>query len=82
MTNDYIYEPRTYRNRIHGDDLVSFTVTVKETDLYIRTGKNLKGKAERLVVKYRNMLEKYIERVPLFLTTLEPFIPDENARLL
>jgi uncharacterized protein len=80
--SNYIYEPRTYRNRIHGNDLVSFTVTLKETDLYIRAGKNLKGKAERLVVKYRGMLERYIERVPLFLTTLEPFVPDDNAPLI
>lgn len=77
-----VFEPRTYRNSVHGTDLVGFTVTVKETDLFIRAGKNLKSKAERLVVKYRNILEKYIERNPLFLTTLEPFTPEENAPLI
>lgn len=80
--SNYIYEPRTYRNDIRGTDLVSFGVTVKETDLYIRARKNLKRKAERLVEKYRNMLEKYIDRNPEFLTTLKPYSPGENTPLI
>ena len=80
--SNYIYEPRTYRNQIHGTDLVSFGVTIKETDLYIRARKNLKSKAERMVEKYRSILEKYIERYPEFLTSLEPFSPDENAPMI
>ena len=52
--------------------MVSFQVTMKETDLFIRAGKNLKSKAERLVSKYRTILERYIERNPLFLTSLGP----------
>ena len=77
-----MYEPRTYRNQIHGTDLVSFGVTIKETDLYIRARKNLRSKAERLVEKYRTILEKYIERYPEFLTTLEPFDPGNTAPLI
>ena len=80
--SDYIYEPRTYRNQVGGTDLVSFGVTVKETDLYIRARKNLRSKAERLVDKYRTTLEKYIERYPDFLTTLEPFSPGDNAPMI
>ena len=80
--SDYIYEPRTYRNDIHGTDLVSFGVTISETDLYIRARKNLRSKAERLVEKYRKILEKYIDRNPEFLTTLEPFVTDKNAPLI
>ncbi len=80
--NDHIYEPRTYRNRVRGKDLVSFNVTVKETDLYIRARKNLRSKAERLVEKYRGILEKYIERNPEFLTTLEPFSTGDGAPLI
>jgi len=60
-------------------DLVSFGVTIKETDLYIRARKNLRSKAERLVEKYRRILEKYIERCPDFQTALEPFSPGDNA---
>ena len=80
--SNYIYEPRTYRNRVHGTDLVSFGVTIKETDLYIRARKNLRSKAERLVEKYRGMLEKYIERNPDFLRTLEPFSPGGDTPLI
>ena len=80
--NNYIYEPRTYRNDIQVTDLVSFDVTVKETDLYIRARKNLRSKAERLVAKYREIVEKYIERYPNFLTTLEPYSTGDNAPLI
>jgi ApbE superfamily uncharacterized protein (UPF0280 family) len=77
--SNYIFKPRTYRNQIHGTDLVSFSVTIKETDLYIRARKNLRSKAERLAEKYRGILERYIERYPDFVTTLEPFSPGDNA---
>jgi len=62
----------TYRNWITGKDLVSFTVTVKETDLYIRARQNLQSKAFRIVLKYREQLEKYIDRHPAFATSLTP----------
>ncbi|MFC1970388.1 UPF0280 family protein [Chloroflexota bacterium] len=65
-------EPRTYRHWIEGKDLASYNVTIKETDLYIRSKVNLQKKARRLVLKYRHQLEKYIEQNPIFLTSLEP----------
>jgi ApbE superfamily uncharacterized protein (UPF0280 family) len=74
-----MYQPRTYRNWIKDKDLVTFNVTVKETDLYIRASKNLKSKALRLVTKYREALERYIERHPSFLTSLEPIPVGDNA---
>ena len=74
-----MYEPRTYRHWIEGKDLVSFSVAVKETDLYIRASNNLKRKAHRLVLKYRRQLENYIERHPAFLTSLEPLSVAGNA---
>jgi ApbE superfamily uncharacterized protein (UPF0280 family) len=74
-----MYEPRTYRYWIKDKDLISFNITVKETDLYIRALTNLKRKAYKLVVKYRNKLESYIEQRPIFLTSLKPLPPDENA---
>jgi ApbE superfamily uncharacterized protein (UPF0280 family) len=66
------YQPRTYRHWIEGKDLVPFTVTAKETDLYIRATSNLQRKARRLVLKYRRQLEQYIEQNPDFLTSLKP----------
>jgi ApbE superfamily uncharacterized protein (UPF0280 family) len=67
-----MYEPRTYRHWVKDKDLVSFNIVVKETDLYIRASTNLRRKASKLVLKYRDTLERYIERHPTFLTSLEP----------
>ena len=74
-----MYEPRTYRHWIKGQDLISFNVTIKETDLYIRASTNLKRKAHKLVSKYRDILEQYIKRYPLFLTSLEPLSAGDDA---
>lgn len=72
-------EPRTYRHWIEGKDLVAFTVTVRETDLYLRATANLQRKAHRLVLKYRRQLEKYIEQNPAFRTSLEPLPTPDDA---
>jgi ApbE superfamily uncharacterized protein (UPF0280 family) len=74
-----VYEPRVYRHWVKDNELVSFNVVVKETDLYIRASSNLEQKALKLVVKYRDMLERYIERHPLFLTSLEPITVEDDA---
>jgi ApbE superfamily uncharacterized protein (UPF0280 family) len=71
MKNDS-YQPRIYRHWIASKDLVAFKVTEKETDLYIRATSNLQRKALRLVSKYRQQLEGYIQRNPAFQTSLEP----------
>jgi ApbE superfamily uncharacterized protein (UPF0280 family) len=73
------YQPRTYRHWVEGKDLVPFSVTVKETDLYIRATSNLQRKAQRLVLKYRKQLERYIEQNPDFLTSLKPLPTSKNA---
>jgi ApbE superfamily uncharacterized protein (UPF0280 family) len=74
-----MYQPRTYRHWVKGKDLVAFKVTVKETDLYIRARSDLKRQAHELVLKYRQMLEEYIEGHPSFLTSLEPLAVDDDA---
>ena len=74
-----MYEPRTYRHRVKGKDLISFNVVVKETDLYISASANLKSKAHKAVLKYRDALERYIERHPSFLDSLEPIPVGEDA---
>lgn len=72
-------EPRTYRHWVESKNLVPFKVIVKESDLYILASTNLKRKAYRLVLKYRNILEKYIEQHPVFLTSLEPLSVSADA---
>jgi hypothetical protein len=74
-----MYQPRVYRHWIKDGDLVSFSVVVKQTDLYIRARRNLKDKALKSVLKHRTSLEKYIEHHPLFLTTLEPYQAEVEA---
>ena len=74
-----MYEPREYRHWVKGKDLVSFNATVKETDLYIRAGSNLKSKALDSIVEYRDALEKYIRTHPVFLSTLEPYTVEDSA---
>ena len=72
-------EPKTYRHWVEGKDLIQFNVTVKETDLYLRASSNLHRKARRLILKYRSLLEKYIERHPAFLISLEPLPVSQDA---
>jgi ApbE superfamily uncharacterized protein (UPF0280 family) len=74
-----MYQPRTYRHWIKNDVLVSFNVTVKETDLYIRAASNLEAEALEAVVKHRRPLETYIKQHPLFLHSLEPLSVEEDA---
>jgi ApbE superfamily uncharacterized protein (UPF0280 family) len=74
-----MYQPRTYRHWVRDQDLTSFRVEVKETDLHIRATTNLRRKALRLVLKYRGILERYIERYPLFLTSLGPLPVSDRA---
>ena len=77
------YQPRTYRHWIEGKDLVSFNVTIKETDLYIRATSNLQRKTHRLVLKYRKQIEQYIEQNQEFLTSLKPLaIPANTPRIV
>jgi ApbE superfamily uncharacterized protein (UPF0280 family) len=79
-----MYEPRLYRIRSTDGDLVSFTVVVRETDLYIRakrgpTKRDLTEKARQSVTAERALLEGYIRQHPGFAVALEPFPVDDEA---
>lgn len=67
-----MHEQRTYRHFIQKDHLVSFQVTVKETDLWICADRLLADEAKEIVLRVRGYLESYIERYPMFLKTLAP----------
>jgi hypothetical protein len=75
-------KPRFYRFWSQDNDLVSFNVMVKETDLFIRARRNLRKKALDVVIKQRALLEAYIERHPGFVTALEPFAVGIDAPLI
>lgn len=69
-----MYKERTYRNQVRNDKmLASFRVVVKETDLFIRAGKDLKAAAREYVLRHRGYLENYIRQHPEFAATLTPW---------
>ena len=74
-----MYEPRTYRHWIKDNNLFSFNVIVKETDLFIRATIDLERVALELVKKYRKIIEEYIEQQPDFRIALEPVCIESNA---
>jgi ApbE superfamily uncharacterized protein (UPF0280 family) len=74
-----VAEARTYRSWVAAGDLVSFNVTVRETDLHIRASADLRREALGAVKKYRAALESYIEYHPRFLTSLEPVAVASDA---
>ncbi len=73
------YRERSYRNLLPDQGLVSFQVTVKETDLYIKAARDLREKARQSVMRYRYQLEQYIFRHPEFFRSLVPLAADEFA---
>ena len=73
------YRERTYRNKVSNNNLISFHVTVRETDLFIRSDKELSEVALQSVYKYRAFIESYIKYHPDFLTSLKPITDDELA---
>lgn len=73
------YEPRFYRDWSKDKDLVSFTVTVNESDLYVKARRNLSRKTLKLLLKHRMSLEEYIQHHPEFMTAMEPLQIDQDA---
>ena len=74
-----MYEERTYRNLVKTDDLVTFEVIVKETDLLIRAERDISRETRESVLKYRHQIETYIERNPPFQGSLSPLLDDPYA---
>jgi len=73
------YQERSYRHLLPDHGWVSFQVTVKETDLYIRATRDLSEFARQSVLRYRFQLEKYISQHEEFLSSLVPLAVDEFA---
>jgi len=68
-----MYQKRSYRNLVRRDNLVSFNLTVQETDLLVHAKKNLEKITTDLVLKYRGYIEAYIKTNPEFVKTLKPW---------
>jgi len=74
-----MHRPCFYRHWIKNSGLISFNVVVEQTDLYIRSQRNLKDKALNSVLKHRGSLEKYIGHHPIFLTTMDAYQAEAEA---
>lgn len=69
-----MYTKKTYRNQVRKNNLVSFHVVVKETDLFVQAEKVLENRTRDLVLRYRGYIENYIKRYPEFAETLVPWL--------
>ena len=74
-----MYEKRTYRNLVKTDDLIKFEVIVKETDLLVRSEKDLSRETRESVLKYHHQLETYIAMNPEFQKSLIPLKDDPGV---
>ncbi len=71
------YTERTYRNNISENELTSFRVVVKETDLLVRADREFAAETKECVIRHRRLIEEYIDRFPSFLHALTP-VPDDR----
>jgi len=71
--NRKMYKERTYRNLVQKNNLISFRVAVKETDLSVHAKKHLEDIARDLVLKYRGYIEGYIQKNREFAKILDPY---------
>jgi len=71
------YRERTYRHKISKNDLLSFHISVRETDLFVSSDRDLTQAAIQSVYRYRGFIETYIASHPLFLTSLSPIQRDD-----
>jgi ApbE superfamily uncharacterized protein (UPF0280 family) len=69
-----MFQQRHYRQIVAGDHLVSFQVTVKETDVWIRARTRLEARARERIFACRGHLEAYIQAYPDFRDTLVPWL--------
>ncbi len=67
------YQTRTYRNHVRRDNLVSFKVAVKETDLFVHAAKHLEDITREIILRHRGYIEAYIQRYPEFAKILNPW---------
>jgi uncharacterized protein len=73
------YQPRTYRDNVIPDNLVSFSAAFKETDLFICADYDLSEAVGNIIINLRSDIEQYISDNPGFQGSLEPVSRDETA---
>jgi len=74
-----VHSRRLYREWAHSAGLVSFTVTVDETDLFISASRDLAREALSSVTRHRAELRQYFHIHPRFATSLQPVVARDDA---
>jgi len=70
---------REYRNDAAPEGLVSFRVTIEQTDLWIAARLDLNARAYESVRRHRSILEEYISGNPDFSGSLKPLDADAEV---
>jgi ApbE superfamily uncharacterized protein (UPF0280 family) len=73
------YKNRFYREWVKKDDLEKFSVSVKDSDLFILCDKDLKAQALNKLEHIRGELEGYIARYEIFGSVLKPYLCQEGS---
>lgn len=76
------YRERIYRKECLASDLVFFTVSQMESDLFIKASRDLSIEALSALKKARKIIKNYIKINPLFFESLIPIPNDPNAHSL
>lgn len=71
------YKNRTYRGVAENSGLCSTYIRIRETDLHILAESDVSTKAYELAAQFRLQVERYIDVLPQFETSLVP-LPDDN----
>lgn len=73
------YQERFYRTTVKSSNLKSFRACVRETDLFILADTDLSELAIKSIIKYRSLIESYINLKPIFFDSLIPIESDNFA---
>jgi hypothetical protein len=71
------YTKRDYREKMRSEDLVHFTVSVEESDLFIAAEKDLRDLARTIVERHRTIIKEYPDKD--FFKSHIPLPVPENA---
>lgn len=74
-----MYQERTYRNQVKGENLTYFNVKEQETDLQIGAQRLLEPEAKAAIEHCRRQIESYIKSQPQFKTSLLPLSVRQDA---
>ena len=74
-----IYQERFYRSRPSSKEWISFTIQVKESDLWVRAKRDLSEEGYERVFQHRHTVETYIRQRPEFKEALAPLPSDPLA---